>query len=96
MVEVFIAINRDGVLHLLEQVLVIDNPAIFLVLAIEAVGAADGLKQAMVLHALVDVQDAAGGGVKAGQQLVDHDKELHAGGFFDKQPLCLGFVGLGA
>src|SRR5207244_13298240 len=53
-------VDHDSVLHLFEQVLVVDDVAEVLVLTVEPVSAADGLKQAMVLHRLVDVEVSAG------------------------------------
>jgi hypothetical protein len=47
-----------------------------LVLAVEPVGAADGLEQAMVLHHLVDVEAGARPRVEAGEQLVHHHQQL--------------------
>jgi hypothetical protein len=61
-----------AVLDLLEQILVVDDVAEVLVLAVQPVGAADRLKQAMVLHGFVDVEIGAGRRVEAGQQLVHH------------------------
>ena len=61
----FGGIDRDGVLDLLEQVLVVHDVAEILVLAVEPVGAADRLKQAVVLHRLVDVEIGAGRRVEA-------------------------------
>ena len=91
----FRGVHRDGVLHLLEQVLVIDDVAKVLVFTIEPVGAADGLEQAVVLHGLVDIQVRARRRIKAGQQLVHHHQQAHVGRLFDEQRLGLVFVGFG-
>ena len=88
-------VDRDGVLDLLEQVLVVDDVAEVLVLAVQPVGAADGLEQAVVLHGLVDVEVGAGRRVEAGEQLVHHDQQLHVGRLFDEQVLGPLLVGLG-
>ena len=61
----------------LEQVLVIDDVAIFLVFAIEPVDAANRLKQAVIMHLLVDVEIGRGRCVKTGQKLIDNDEKLH-------------------
>ena len=87
-------VDLDGVLDLLEQVLVVDDVAVVLVLAVEAIGPADGLEQPVVLHGLVQVQDGAARRVEAGEQLVDHDEQLHLGGLFAETALHLIFVGL--
>ena len=73
-------VNRDGVLDLLEQVLVVHDVAEVLVVAIEAVDAANGLEQAVVLHGLVDVEIGAARRIEAGEQLVHHDQQPHVGG----------------
>ena len=91
----FRGVHRNGVFHLLEQVLVIDDVAKVLVFAIEPVGAADGLEQAVVLHGLVDVQVRARRRIKAGQQLVHHHQQAHVGRLFYEQALGLVFVGFG-
>ena len=51
----FRGVNRNGFFHLFEQILVIDDVAKVLVIAVQSVGAADCLEQTMVLHGLVDV-----------------------------------------
>ena len=88
-------VNRNGVLHLLEQVFVVHDVAEILVFAVEPVGAADRLKQAVVLHRLVDVEVGAGRRVEAGEQLVHDDQQLHVRRLLGEQ--CLGalLVGLG-
>src|SRR5213595_3930982 len=54
------SVNGDGVLDLLEEVFVVDDVTEVLVVTVEPVGAANCLKQAMILHALVDVKVGAG------------------------------------
>ena len=71
-------------LQALEQVPVVDDVAVFLVVAVQAVDAADGLEQAVVLHLLVDVEVGGGGRIEAGQQLVHHDQQLHLPRFVDE------------
>ena len=88
-------VDRDGVLDLLEQVLVIDDVAEILVVAVEPVRAADRLEQAVVLHRLVDVEIGAGRRVEAGEQLVHDDQQLHVGRLLDEQRLGPLLVGLG-
>ena|ERR1017187_7416777 len=73
-------VNRYGVLDLLEEVLVVHDVAELLVFAVEPVGAANGLKEAVILHTLIDVEIGTGRRIKSGQQLVHHDQELHVGG----------------
>ena len=88
-------IDRKGILDFLEEILVIDDVAEILILPIQAVGAADRLKQAVILHRLVDIKISAGRGVEAGEQLVDHDQQLHIGRLAGEQGLGLLLVGLG-
>ena len=88
-------VDRDGVLHLLEQILVVHDVAEVLILAIQAVDAADGLKEPVVLHGLVYVEISAGGRVEAGEQLVHHDEQPHVRRLFGEQRLRLLLVGLG-
>ena len=88
-------VDRDGVLDLLEQVLVVDDVAEVLVVAVQPVGAADRLEQAVVLHRLVDVEVGAGRRVEAGQQLVHHHQQLHVRRLLDEQRLGPLLVGLG-
>ena len=63
----------DSTFQGVEQVLVVDDVALVLVIAVEPVDAADGLEQAVVAHLLVDVQVSGGRCVEAGEQLVDHN-----------------------
>ncbi len=91
----FGGVDGDGVLDLLEQVLVVDDVAEVLVLAVQPVDAADRLEQAVVLHRLVDVEIGAGRRVEAGEQLVHDDQQLHVGRLLDEQRLGPLLVGLG-
>ena len=61
----------------LEQILVVDDVAVFLVVAIQPVDPADGLEQPVVPHLLVDVEIGGRGRIEAGEQLVHHDQQLH-------------------
>ncbi len=70
-------INGNGILDLLEQVLVVHDVAEVLVLAVQAVDPADGLEEAVVLHGLINVKIGAGGSVEAREQLVHYDQQLH-------------------
>lgn len=88
-------VHGDGVLDLPEQILVIDDIAKILVVGIQPVGTADGLKQAVILHGLVDVQIRTGRSIESGQQLVHDDQQLHAGGFLDETGPGLILVRLG-
>ena len=49
----------------------------------------------MILHRLVDIKISAGRGVKTGEQLVDHDQQLHVGRLAGEQRLGLFLVSLG-
>ena len=60
-------IDRNGVFHLPEQIHVIDDVAEILVIAIQPVGAANSLKQAVVLHTLVDIKIGTTRRIKACQ-----------------------------
>ena len=57
-----------------EQVFIVDDLAVFLVVAIEPIHPANGLEQAMVLHLFVDVEVGGRRRIEAGQQLIDHDQ----------------------
>ena len=88
-------VNRDSVFHLLEQVLVVNDITKLFVIAIQPVGAADGLEQAVVLHGFVDVEVGAGWCIKACQQLVHYHQQFHVGRLPDEQVLGVLLVGLG-
>ena len=45
-----------GTFQALEQILVIDNVAVFLIVPVETVHAANSLEQAMVPHLFIDVE----------------------------------------
>ena len=70
------AVDRDGFLHFPEQLLEIDDVAVFLVVAVEPVGPADGLEQVVVVQLVVEVDVGAARRVKAGQKLAHHDQQL--------------------
>ena len=70
----------------MEQLLEINNMAIILVVAVKAVGAADGLEEVMVAQFIVEVDIGAGRGVKAGEQFADDDQQLECGRFVDEEP----------
>ena len=78
-----------------EQVLVVDDVAVFLVIAIQPIDAANGLEQAVVTHLLVDVEVGGRGRIKAGEQLVHHDQELHLARFVNELLFHLLFNALG-
>ena len=88
-------VDRHGVLDFFEQVLVIDDVAKVFIVAVQPVGAANGLEQAMILHRFVDVQIGARRRVKTCEQLVHHDQQLHVGRLFDEQGLGPFFIGFG-
>ena len=85
-------IDRDHLLHVGEEFLEIDDIAVVLVVAIQAVGAADGLEQGMVVQLVVQVDAGAGGRIEAGQQLADDDQQLAVGRLLDKAALDLRLV----
>ena len=74
----------DRPFQALEQVLVVDDVAVFLVVAVQAVDAADGLEQPVILHLFIDVEIGRRRRVEAGQQFVHDDQELHLPRFVDE------------
>ena len=80
--------------QILEQVLVVDDVAKILVLAVQPVGPTDRLEQAVVLHGLVDVEIGAGRRVETRQQLLHHHEQLHVRRLLGEQRLGLLLVGL--
>ena len=72
----------DRPLEALEEIFVVHDVAVFLVIPIQAVHAADGLKQPVIAHLLVDVEIGGRWRVKAGQELVHNDQELHLSRLF--------------
>ena len=64
--------------------------AIIVCAVIDAVHAAHGLEQPMVLHGLVYVEIGTRRGVEARQQLVHDDEQLHLVGTVDEGVLYLG------
>gem|GEM_PF-5352267 len=48
-------IDRDGVLHLLEQLLEVNDVAVILVVPVEPIGAADGLEEIVVAQLVIGV-----------------------------------------
>ena len=85
-------IGRIGIeclLQLAEQMLVIDDIAELLGLAIQPVDPAHCLEQPMILHRLIDEEIRAGRRIKPGQQFIDHDEQFHLRRFLHEFPLCL-------
>ena len=72
-VQLVRGVNGDGVLHLLEQLFVVDDVAIVLVVAVEPVCAADSLEQVVIAQLVVEVDVGAGRRIEPGQQLAHHD-----------------------
>ena len=70
-------VNRDGVLDFFEQVFVVHDVAEIFVFTVEAVDAADGLEEAVILHGLVDVEIGAGRRVEASQQFIHDHQQFH-------------------
>ena len=87
-------VHGHSLLDLLEQVFVVHDIPEVLVLAVEPVGAADGLEEAVVLHALVDVEVGAAWRVEAGQQFIHHHEQLHGGRLVLEEVLRPILVGL--
>ena len=81
----FRGVDGDGVFHFGEEVAVIDDVAEILVLTVEAIGATDGLEEAMILHSLVDIEVGAGWCVEACEQFVHHDQEFHVRWLLDEE-----------
>ena len=78
-------------LELSKQLLVIHDIAEILTIIIKTVDAANRLKQAVILHPLVDVKVGTRRRIKSGEQLVHDDKELHIRGLIYKLALCFLF-----
>ena len=89
------AVHRDRLLHVAEQLLEVDDVAVVLVVAIEPVGAADGLEQVVVAQLVVEVDVGAARRIEAGQQLADHDQQLQVRRLLDEAALGLVLVLLG-
>ena len=73
----FGGVDRDGALDLGEQVLVVHDVAEVFVFAVQAVDAADGLEETVILHGLVDVEIGTGRRIEAGQQFIHHHQQFH-------------------
>jgi len=84
------AVDGDRFLHLAEQLLEVDDVAVVLVVAVEPICAADGLKQVVVVQLVVEVDVRAARRIEAGQQLADDDQQLHVRRFLNEA--ALGFV----
>ena len=89
------AVDGDRLLHVAEQLLEVDDVAVVLVVAVEPVGAADRLEQVVVAQLVVEVDVRAARRVEAGQQLADHDQQLHVRRLLDEAALGLVLVLLG-
>jgi hypothetical protein len=94
-VQLVRAVDRDGLLHVAEQLLEVDDVAVVLVVAVEPVGAADGLEQVVVAQLVVEVDVGAARRIEAGQQLAHHDQQLQVGRLLDEAALHLVLVLLG-
>lgn len=94
-VQLVRGVHGDRVLHLLKQLFVIDDMAIVLVVAVEAIGAANSLEQVVIAQLVVEVDVGAGRRIKPSQQFADHDQQLQVGRLVDKALLGLIFVVLG-
>ena len=78
-------------LELSKQLRVIHDIAEILTIIIKTVDAANRLKQAVILHPLVDVKVGTRRRIKSGEELVHDDKELHIRGLLYEFALCLLF-----
>jgi hypothetical protein len=94
-VELVGAVDRDRLLHVVEQLLEVHDVAVVLVVAVEPVGAADGLEEVVVVQLVIEVDVGAARRVEAGQQLAHHDQQLEVGRLLDEPALGLVLVGLG-
>ena len=70
------AVDRDGLLHVLEQLLEVHDVAVVLVVAVEPVGAADGLEEVVIVQLVIEIDVGAARRVEAGQELAHHDQQL--------------------
>ena len=86
------AVDRDRLLHVPEQLLEVDDVAVVLVVAVEPVGAADGLEQVVVVQLVVEVDVGAARRVEAGEQLAHHDQQLQVRRLLDEAALGLVLV----
>ena len=94
-VQLVRAVDGDGLLHVAEQLLEVDDVAVVLVVAVEPVGAADRLEEVVVVQLVVEVDVGAGRRIETGQQLAHHDQQLAVGRLLDEAPLHLVLVLLG-
>ena len=78
-------------LELSEQLLVIHDIAEVLTIIIETVDAANRLKQAVILHPLVDVKVGTRRRIESGEQFIHNDKELHVCRLLYEFALCFLF-----
>src|ERR1019366_1542920 len=67
-----------------EEVFVIDDVSVVLVVAIQSIHTADRLEEAVIAHLLVDIEICCRRRIKAGQELVHHDQQLHLAWLFDE------------
>jgi hypothetical protein len=88
-------VDRDRLLHVLEQLLEVHDVAVVLVVAVEPVGAADGLEEVVVVEFVIEVDVGAARRIEAGQQLAHHDEQFEVGRLLDEPVLGLVLVGLG-
>ena len=78
-------------LELSKQLLVIHDIAKILTIIIKTVDTANRLKQAVILHSLVNVKVGTRRRIKSSEQLVHDDKELHICRLLYKLALCFLF-----
>src|SRR4029077_8757858 len=68
----------------------VDDVAVVLVVAIEAIGAADGLEQVVVAQFVIEIDVGTTRRIEAGKQLTDDNQQLHVRRLIDEA--ALGFV----
>src|SRR5439155_9947892 len=91
-VQLIGVVDSNRFLYFAEQFLEVDDVAVILVVAIEAIGAADGLEQVVVAQFVIEVDVRAARRIEAGQQLADNDQQLHVRRLLDKAALGLVLV----
>lgn len=75
-------------LETFEQVLIINDVAILLIVAIKPIYATDGLKQAMIVHLLIYIEISGRRSVKASEEFVYHYEEFKLPGLLNELSLC--------
>ena len=93
-IELIGTVDRNGFLNVFIELLKIHDVAIDLVIAVEAVGAADGLKKVVIMQLVVQINVGAARSIKSREQLAHYNQQLEIGWLFDEAALDLIFVSL--